>query len=437
MGLRAVLGAPVPAASLRAFRVLFGLLAALAAVRFVALGWVHELLVAPRFHFAFVEGVSPAPEAVLYAVFAVQAAAGLAVALGVWSRPALAVWLVSFGYVELLDKALYLNHYVLFSLLGLWLFVAPVHGPRSDRPSHVPAWALYLLRAQVATVYLWAGLAKLNADWLLAAQPLRTWLGARADVPVLGPLLASSITAYGMSWAGALYDLLIPALLLWRRTRGVGLLLVAGFHVAVGLLFPIGVFPLIMMASATLFLDPEWPTQVRSRLRGPDQRPEPPTPRGLGRGATVLWCATVGTMLLFPARFLLYGDHPSWTEVNWTERGYRFAWRVLLNEKTGLVDFRVVERGSGRVWRVMPSHELSELQHAQLRTQPDLMRDYALHLQDLHRREGRDVAVYADAWVSLNGRPSQRILRDDLDLTLPLSELDRRGFILPLVEPAR
>ena len=47
------------------------------------------------------------------------------------------------------------------------------------------------------------------------------------------------------------------------------------------------------------------------------------------------------------------------------------------------------------------------------------------------------MAVYADAWVSLNGRPSQRILRDDLDLTLPLSELDRRGFILPLVEPAR
>ena len=42
-------------------------------------------------------------------------------------------------------------------------------------------------------VYVFAGLAKLNADWLLDAQPLRIWLAARSDLPIVGPLLAQVV----------------------------------------------------------------------------------------------------------------------------------------------------------------------------------------------------------------------------------------------------
>lgn len=436
--LRIALATPVDAASLVAFRMLFGVLVVLAAVRFVAMGWVDELLVQPTFHFAWIPGVEPASREGLYALFALQALAGLSIAAGVRTRAALIVWGLAFGYVELLDKALYLNHYVLLSLLGVWLALVPLHGRRCALPAQVPAWSLYLLRAQVASVYLWAGLAKLNPDWLLAAQPLGTWLEARADLPVVGPLLASPATAYAMSWGGALYDLSIPFILLSPRWRTLGLWLVLGFHVAVGLLFPIGVFPVVMMASATLFLDPSWPRRWlgrfgRSGAPGAEGTGDPREPaRALGSPATLAFVLVIAAMQLVPARFLLLGERVSWTDVNWTERGYRFAWRVLLNEKTGLVDFRVVEHSTGRTWRVMPREELSELQHTQLRTQPDLIRDYALHLADVHRRAGREVAVYADSWASLNGRPSQRMLRDDVDLTQPLARLEAQGWILPL-----
>ncbi|MEY3211130.1 MAG: type deoxyribonuclease HsdR [Pseudomonadota bacterium] len=135
-------------------------------------------------------------------------------------------------------------------------------------------------------------------------------------------------------------------------------------------------------------------------------------------------------MTLIPGRGLLRGE-----DVAWTERGHRLAWRVMLIEKTGLVEYRVVEAKTGRVWRVSPAEGLTALQHKQLRTQPDLIRDYALQLKAQHAAEGREVAVYAEAWASLNGRPAQRLISAELDLTQSLGALEEAGWILPRETP--
>ena len=142
----------------------------------------------------------------------------------------------------------------------------------------------------------------------------------------------------------------------------------------------------------------------------------------------MMWTGVVLLLLLFPARHFLWSGN-----VNWTEQGYRFSWRVLLNEKTGLVDYRVVDPQSGEVWRVLPRTELTPLQHQHMRTQPDMIRDYALHLKRrFTERLGRDVEVYVDSWASLNGRPSQVFIRNDLDITQSLATLRREGWIVPL-----
>ena len=83
-------------------------------------------------------------------------------------------------------------------------------------------------------------------------------------------------------------------------------------------------------------------------------------------------------------------------------------------------------------WAEHPAAQLTPMQHEQLRTQPDLIRDFALHLAAQHRAQGREVAVYADAWAALNGRPAQRLLRPELDLTRPLPELEAEHWIVPL-----
>lgn len=423
--LRAALSAPVDPAGLIVFRVGFGLLAAASALRVMALGWVEALYVSPTTHLPWIPGLTTPSATALYGLFWAQVVAGLGVAWGRRPRAWLSLWLVTFGTVELLDKSLYLNHYVLFTLLGLWLLLTPWSRLRLDGPATLPGWGLWLMRAQVITVYLWAGLAKLNADWLFRGEPLRTWLEARAQLPLVGPLLAHDATAFVMSWAGAAYDLSVPWLLLHPRARPLGVVLVLGFHVSVGLLFPIGVFPALMILSSTLLWSPSWPRRWLGAKAAPSPAPPPlPWPQ------TAALVGLITLMVLFPGRGLLTGE-----DVAWTERGHRLAWRVMLIEKTGLVEYRVVEPTTGRVWRVSPAEGLTALQHKQLRTQPDLIRDYAVQLKAQHAAEGRDVAVYAEAFVSLNGRPSQRLLRADLDLTQPLGALDEAGWILPRGAP--
>ena len=64
---------------------------------------------------------------------------------------------------------------------------------------------------------------------------------------------------------------------------------------------------------------------------------------------------------------------------------------------------------------VDPKRVLRPHQYRQMSTQPDLVLAYAHHLADEARGEG-DVAVYADAWVTWNGRRSQPFVRPDVDL---------------------
>lgn len=141
----------------------------------MANGWVDQLYLAPPAHLTYpgFGWVQPLPAPWLHLVVAAVGAAGVAIALG-W-RYRLACWsfLGGFAYLEAIDATLYLNHYWFVSLCALLLAVVPAHhhwsldarAGRVRRSSLVPAGVIWALRAQVGLVYLFAGLAKLNADW--------------------------------------------------------------------------------------------------------------------------------------------------------------------------------------------------------------------------------------------------------------------------------
>src|SRR5882672_1963318 len=190
--------ARVDGASLAAFRILFGLVMAASTIRFMVLGWVEEFYVLPAFHFTWdvFPWVLPLPGGLMHVLFAALAVLAVAVALGFHYRASMLLFFIGFTYVELIDKTTYLNHYYLVSLLSGLLVVLPAHQVwsvdawRRPRPATwtVPAWTVNLLRFQIAVVYVFAGLAKINVDWLLDAQPLRIWLAARSDLSIVGPL---------------------------------------------------------------------------------------------------------------------------------------------------------------------------------------------------------------------------------------------------------
>ena len=415
--LAAWLARPVDIGPLVVLRIAFGLLMSIGAVRFMARGWIHDLYVLPQFHFTYYGfgWVRPLPEAGLWAVFVLIAALGVCIALGLAYRPAMAAFFLLFTYVELLDKTTYLNHYYFVSVLSGLLLFLPLNGRYAldnrlglaPVRATVPAWMVWAVRAQLALVYFFAGLAKLNADWLLAAQPLRIWLHARTGTPLIGGLFDYAWVAYAMSWAGAAFDLTIGLWLSWRPTRVFAYAAVVVFHTLTGILFNIGMFPWIMIGCTLAFFDWRLPRYCT------DQRP-PTVDRGspgplLRRSPALLLVITLlALQLLLPLRHWLYpGD------VNWTEEGGRFAWRVMIVEKTGQATFTVRDKATGAATVVFPRDYLTDLQEKQMVFQPDMIVQFAHYLAGHFPGE---VEVRARVYVSWNGRPSRLLVDPDVDL---------------------
>lgn len=441
-GLLARLQQPVDGASLAIFRMLFGVILCVSAVRFLSNGWIEPQYVEPDFHFrywGFGWVPVPPPEVLRWELVGIAASAML-VAMGLCYRLAMAVLLVLFTHFQLIDVTNYLNHYYLVVLLSFLGLLLPLHGTWSIdallRPSVrravVPAWMLYLLRFQIGIVYFFAALAKFGSDWLLWAQPLNIWLRSRAEVPILGWFFEQLWVAYAMSWAGFLYDLTIVGFLLWSRTRPFAYVVVLVFHGMTHLLFDIGIFPFLMPVATLLFFPPDWPRKLLGRF-GSRVRQSEPTKAAVAHASrfgawpvrlALLWCAL---HLLLPLRHWAYPGH-----VLWGEQGMRFSWRVMVREKSGSVTFRVHSRETGRTWQVSPAEFLTPRQVREISSQPDLILQLAHHVGRSLREEGHgEVEVRADVLVSLNGRPPRLLIDPEVDLLTVRDGLGPARWILP------
>jgi vitamin K-dependent gamma-carboxylase len=404
----------IDVASLAAFRVLFGAVMFVSVVRFVAKGWVATQITEPSFHFTYglFAFVRPWPEPWMHVHFAVLAAAAAGITLGLFYRVSVAVFFVGFTYAELIDKATYLNHYYLVSVLSALLVVLPA--------------GVAALCFQVGLVYFFAGLAKLNSDWLVRAEPLRIWLSARTDIPLFGPLLGEAWIAYVASYAGAAFDLGIAWLLLIRRTRAVAFASLVVFHVTTAALLPIGMFPWIMIAAATVFLDPSWPRRVLAQMGGGSSSGGSIEFR-VPSAVAVLVALHCAVQTFVPLRGVFGG-----TSSAWTSRGFDFAWKVMIAEKSGVASFRIRDRHGGDGTTVDPRAYLTPAQERAMARDPEMIRALALEIaRDVRGKEGRDVSVFADSFASINGRPSARLIDPGVDLTGLLPST----WLLPLPDP--
>ena len=437
-----------PPAPLAVFRIGFGLMMALSILRFWANGWIEKLYIAPTYFFSYryFEWVKPLGDWT-YALFALAFVSAVMVMLGWKYRLAIVLFFLSFTYIELMDKTTYLNHYYFISLLSfvlIWLPAADYFSMDrgADRSVTVPSWTINCLKVFVGVVYFYAGLAKLNTDWLLKAQPLAIWLPAKYDVPLLGDLMHQTWVHYAFSWGGAAYDLFIVFFLLWRPTRPLAFVAVIIFHVLTRVLFPIGMFPYIMIVSALVFFDAAVHERIldifrmigRSVLPGnifpfATQRDQVARPRDAGRGklSKVVVGLVLAVHILLPWRYLAYPG-----ELFWTEEGYRFSWRVMLMEKAGYLTYKIVDPATGKRTVVNPADHLTTFQTKQLATQPDFILEFAHHLASLHQqKDGPLPAVYAESYVALNGRGSRVYVDPETNLTDVTEDTPRTEWLMP------
>src|SRR5581483_8802684 len=234
----------------------------------------------------------------------------------------------------------------------------------------VPFWTLLLLRGQLVITYFYAGVAKLNADWLLDAQPVRYYLsqarwmddyGSHLSpglLALLKRILQSPELAYFLSWAGAFFDLSVGFLMLFRRTRIFGMVLLLIFHGTNHFVIfnDIEWFPLLGILTASIFFDADWPERFWAWLRRPGlAKPDRAwffgglvlfpvvgaalgwklPPRGVvtgasaplrkkqGAGVTLAVLAWLAWQALMPARqYVIPGD------ARFTWEGLSFSWRL-------------------------------------------------------------------------------------------------------------
>lgn len=465
---------PVDAASVAAFRLAFGIAMTVECIRYMQNGWFRKEYLGNAIHFSY-PGFSwihalPHPSAGALEWTMILAAIGIAA--GVLYRLSATLFFAAFTFVFLYEQTQYLNHFYLISLLGLLLIFVPAHRVFSldaiigealrkrntlnnkcirfffpdpsfpyPRP-FIPAWGRNLLLFQISIPYVYGGIAKLlTPDWMLG-YPMRFWLDGRSDLPVIGRFTDTYGLALFMSWAGMLFDLSIVPLILWKRTRWAGVALMLAFNLMNMRMFQIGIFPWLMIASIPLFFDADWPRRLwdamtlrkedRHALQAErDARLATCERRPLSNVASNAILAFALFQLLFPLRHVPYAG-----PVQWTGEGGLFSWHMKLSDRRGYVEFRVTDRATGKTETIDPRPFLSPSQRPEMATHPDVILQFARVLADERKAQGKDVAVYADAYVSLNGRKMRRLIDPKADLSQTNRILfGHAPWILPLTEP--
>jgi len=443
MGIKKYLAKKTNAAPLAVFRLLFGVMMLLSIIRFWYNGWIEKLYLAPKFHFKYY-GFSWVQTlgSYTYLLFIICGLASICIAIGYKYRIAIITFFLSFTYIELMDKTTYLNHYYFTSVLSFIMIFLPANARFSldsflSKKSYqnIPKWTIDSIKLILGIVYFYAGLAKLNSDWMFRALPLKIWLPSKYDIPVIGKtLMHQEWFHYMMSWTGTLYDLAIPFLLLYKKTRNIAFVLVVIFHVFTRVLFPIGMFPYIMIVSTLIFFDASFHEKIIKLIktkflkfykkRTIKKIDFLPIKNKLIIGILALF---LGFQLIFPWRYLLYPG-----ELFWTEEGYRFSWRVMLMEKAGYANFKIVDGKTKNFFYVQNDDFLTAFQEKQMSFQPDFILEYAHYLGDHFTSQGhKNVEVYADVRVTLNGRLSAPFINNKTDLYKVEESFKHKDWILP------
>jgi hypothetical protein len=206
------------------------------------------------------------------------------------------------------------------------------------------------------------------------------------------------------------------------------------FHLLTALLFPIGMFPYIMIVTALIFFSGAFHQRILSRIgqwlnvsekcilveKSYQQK------RFVSAICGIAIAAILIVQLSLPLRHTLYPG-----ELFWTEEGYRFSWRVMLMEKAGSAQFTVKDTDGKRLV-VDNSAFLTPLQEKMVSTQPDMILQYAHILEKFYSLQGfESPEIYVDSYVALNGRLGKPMIDSRIDLSKQKESFRHKPWILP------
>lgn len=435
------LGSETDNSPLILWRMMWGLLLLVEGTGAILTGWVDRTFVDVQFTFTVIgfEWLQPLPGHGMYFYYGIMAILGLAIMTGYRYRLSSVLFFLMWTAVYLMQKSHYNNHYYLMVIVSFVMIWLPANAYKSldvklgriREKLTCERWHVWIFVLLIGLVYITASLNKMHPDWM-DAKPLKIWFQGKSNYPVIGPLLAKEWFQYTIAWGGIVYDGLIFFLLLHPRTRKFGFVLSVIFNLFNSVVFQIGIFPYMMIAFTVFFFDGSSlrkfffrksvsPTALESKPMKP-----------------VYFYIFIGFFLLnilLPLRHHLYSG-----DVHWTEEGHRLSWQMMLRAKSGATNFYVVDKSDAMETRtrVDLSELLSRQQRGDFGVKPDMIWQLAQRIKSEYEKEGKDVKVFAESRVRLNGSQAELLIDPDVDLaSVPWEHFNHSDWILDENRPTK
>jgi hypothetical protein len=385
------------------FRIFFGFLIACESFGAILTGWVHKVLIAPKFTFSFIglDWLQPLPGFGMYFYFIIMGLFGIAIMLGYRYRVAIISYTILWAGVYFMQKTSYNNHYYLLLIISFYMIFLPanqyasldVKQQRTLEQKAMPYWVSLLFIIQVAIVYFYAAIAKFYPDWLNGTFTRILLTGTTSNDFFLA-LFSNKYFYLFIAYAGILFDLLIVPLLLFKKTRTIALVASLSFHLFNAIFLQIGIFPFFALTFSLFFYPPE---KIRKLfLRNKPVFNESVAENHFGKQIFLFFLLPfLFIQLLLPLRHhLIEGD------VLWTEEGHRLSWRMMLRKRDGFINFKIKNNNTGEMTSYDYHKNLSPKQARTLATKPDFIWQYCQRIKQEYR--GKNISIFIDCKNNIN-----------------------------------
>ena len=478
---------PIEPSSISYFRICFGILISWQAWIMIEESWAWTLFTQKSMYFKYwpFEFVTPMNPTLMVTFMIVMGVCGIFVASGFFYRFSSFLIFAIFTYIFLIEKARYENHLYLICLISFIMIFIPagkhltfhnIFKTKKTKTIPLPNWPLFLLRSQIGIVYIFAGIAKLNTDWISRAEPITHWMLNYQGPEIIENSVNNSITPWIMTYSAITIDLLAVPFLCYKKTRVFAYLILVFFHLFNAHLFGIGIFPFLMILSTAIFFDHQWIKRLIINLKSLDYKKilyliiglslgyiigsflqikgehpigiagalgiaifisnidDPLKARGtngfnsinesneslqltrrnlsetLILYSIIIW---IGFQLLIPMRHLIIPGN-----VNWTNEGHYFSWRMKLNNKEAKGAFIITDNTNNISWELDPRLFLTELQYETMLTRPNLILQFVKYIENNLKNSGySDVSIKSNIVMSLNSKRTARLIDKNIDLT--------------------
>jgi len=423
---------PVSLYQLVAFRFAFGLVMSLWAIYMMLSGSVDTLFVQPDFFFSYpkLNWLQPLPTAGMYLCFVLLLITAIMIGAGWYYRFGSLLFTFLFAYITLLDKANYISYYYFVLLLAFMLSISPANRlfsidhlrKPSLRVDYIPRWSILALQIQVALVFIFAGMAKLNTDWLFEGRPVNIWLSELSVKQGLNfpDFILEGYFPIALSWFLILFDFIIPHFLLDRKTGFGAFIVVMLIQLFALVIFPAGFFPLLTIASCVLFIPDEKIHSLISRVSYFLYDVFGFAGEVFNQGGSIM--LQYRKKRLFPALLLLFFGLQillpvalflNWGSNRWADSAFRFSWDIRMHEKAAIINFWLTDPSTGIEKPIDLDEYLSEHQQRRMAEDPAMIQQFVNHLMTkLQDSSVSSPTINAKAVISLNGREAQPLLID-------------------------